>query len=77
MVSMEKNEIRAWMDLYKLMMQAAIGLLLAIVLQGLLGKLFMVELSIIVSLYLIALLVWLSGKYIRLARETDRLEKRK
>jgi hypothetical protein len=37
----------------------------------------MVELSIIVSLYLIALLVWLSGKYIRLARETDRLEKRK
>lgn len=69
MVSMEKNEIRAWMDLYKLMMQAAIGLLLAIVLQGLLGKLFMVELSIIVSLYLIALPVWLSGKYIRLARE--------
>ncbi len=71
---MERNEIKAWMDLYKLMMQAAIGMLLAIILQGLLGKLFMIELSIVVSLYLIALPVWLSGKYIRLASEMDRLE---
>ncbi len=74
---MEKNEIKAWMDIYKLMMQAAIGMLLAIILQSLLGKLFMVELSIIVSMYLVALPVWLSGKYIRLAREIDRLEGRR
>ncbi len=67
----QKNEIRAWLDLYKLMMQAAIGLLLAIILQGLLGELFMIELSIIVSLYLIAFLLWVSNKYIRLAKEID------
>ncbi len=74
---MRKNEITAWMDLYKLMMQAAIGLLLAIILQGLLGKLFMIELSIIVSLYLVFFLLWLSRKYIRLAQEIDELGKRK
>ncbi|MFQ5815404.1 MAG: hypothetical protein ACE5G7_02790 [Candidatus Hydrothermarchaeaceae archaeon] len=73
---MRKNEVKAWMDLYKLMMQAAIGLLLAIILQGLLGKLFMIELSIIVSLYLIAFLLWLSRKYIRLAKEIDKSEER-
>lgn len=35
---MKKNEIKAWMDLYKLGMQAFIGFYFAILIQAIIGK---------------------------------------
>jgi|GEM_PF-6630738 len=71
---MQKNEIKAWMDLHKLLIQAAIGFLIAILLQNIFGKPVVLEISIAASLYLIILAVWLSIRYIRLARQLDKLE---
>ncbi|MFH1774395.1 MAG: hypothetical protein ABH874_05500 [Methanobacteriota archaeon] len=69
---MGRNEIRARMDVYKLGMQAVIGLLFALILQALSGKLPTV--NVLIMLYLLIFIGWLIRKYLYFGKQLDELE---